>query len=245
MKQSLRLAQSGFTLIELLVAITVLALMAGLSWRSLDGMFRSQSMSREHADSALILQTSLAQWQADWDHLAETGMVSAADFDGKLLRLTRHDTNAAEPALRVVAWTLREVDNAPHWLRWQSAALKDRGALAKAWQNAALWAKAGDDALQALEVSLMPVSAWQLLYHRGGAWVNPQSSGSNGGNATNRSDGNADNIEPAPDGVRLMLDLASAHRTKDNGGAVARTGTGLNGRIQRDWVSPTLSTPKS
>ena len=33
----------GFTLIELLVAISLMALMAALSWRGLDGMTRAQT----------------------------------------------------------------------------------------------------------------------------------------------------------------------------------------------------------
>ena len=32
----------GFTLIELLVALAAMAVMAGLSWRGLDGMLRAQ-----------------------------------------------------------------------------------------------------------------------------------------------------------------------------------------------------------
>jgi general secretion pathway protein J len=37
---------SGFTLIELLVAISLMALMAALAWRGLDGMTRAQTQMR-------------------------------------------------------------------------------------------------------------------------------------------------------------------------------------------------------
>ena len=54
----------GFTLIELLVAIAVMALMAMLSWRGLEGMSRAQSQLQIHADDALALQVGLSQWRS-------------------------------------------------------------------------------------------------------------------------------------------------------------------------------------
>lgn len=59
----------GFTLIELLVAISLMALMAALSWRGLDGMTRAQAQMRQHADDVLALQAGLAQW-GSWDAAA-------------------------------------------------------------------------------------------------------------------------------------------------------------------------------
>ena len=55
----------GFTLVELLVALAVMALLAIVSWRGLDGMVRAQQITRERADAVLELQTVLAQWGAD------------------------------------------------------------------------------------------------------------------------------------------------------------------------------------
>ena len=60
----------GFTLIELLVAISLMALMAALAWRGLDGMTRAQSQMRQQADDVLALQAGLVQWGADLDALA-------------------------------------------------------------------------------------------------------------------------------------------------------------------------------
>ena len=60
----------GFTLIELLVAISVMALIAILSWRGIDGMVRTQEATRQRADEMLVLQAALAQWGADLDALA-------------------------------------------------------------------------------------------------------------------------------------------------------------------------------
>ena len=61
----------GFTLVELLVALALMALMAGLSWRGLDGMTRAQTQMRQNSDDVLTLQAGLAQWSADLDALAQ------------------------------------------------------------------------------------------------------------------------------------------------------------------------------
>ena len=42
--------QGGFTLIELMVAISIMALMAVLSWRGLDGMTRAQALTSQRSD---------------------------------------------------------------------------------------------------------------------------------------------------------------------------------------------------
>ena len=47
--------QRGFTLIELLVAVGLMALMATLSWRGIDGMTRAQAQMRQHSDQVLTL----------------------------------------------------------------------------------------------------------------------------------------------------------------------------------------------
>ena len=55
----------GFTLIELLIAITLMAVLAGLSWRGLDSLMRSRDITQAQVDKTAVLQTVLAQWQAD------------------------------------------------------------------------------------------------------------------------------------------------------------------------------------
>ena len=67
---------------------------------------------------------------------------------------------------------------------------------------------------------LTPVAGWQIFFHRGGAWSNPQSA----------ADGNDDPARSAvgqlPDGVRLLLTLPD--------------GGNPSGQLVRDWVRPTL-----
>jgi general secretion pathway protein J len=110
---------SGFTLIELLVTISVMALMTLLSWRGIDGMLRTKDQLSARSDQVLTLQTALTQWTVDLDNLAETRVVSAADYDGSVLRMTRRDAVSPAEGLRVVAWARRQA-NGNGWSRRQT-----------------------------------------------------------------------------------------------------------------------------
>ncbi len=114
----------GFTLIELLVSLAVMALLALLSWRGLDGMTRAQVNMRERMDEVLTLQIGLTQWSADLDAVMETAQVSGIDYDGRVLRLTRRDTSSEGSPLRVVGWARRVIEDPENgrgsWARWQS-----------------------------------------------------------------------------------------------------------------------------
>ena len=99
----------GFTLIELLVALAILATIAILSWRAIDGMSRTQNITQARADELLRLQSAFGQWAADLDALVDTREVNPIDFNGQVLRLTRRDpmeTGLDSRGIRVVAWTL-------------------------------------------------------------------------------------------------------------------------------------------
>ena len=233
----------GFTLVELLVAIVVMSMLALLSWRSLDGMTRTQTLTQQRADDLLRMQAAMGQWAADLDALIDTGEVNALDFNGQVLRMTRRDSAEVgldSRGIRVVAWTRltgvalaglpqisSSINASGQWVRWQSGPLLRRDELARAWQRAAEWGRgalpsqsgnAGTDSA----IALLGIDNWQLFYHRGETWANPQS-----------SLGNEDPGAPAgsgsgglPNGVRLELLLG--------------TGEGLSGSLVRDWVRPTL-----
>lgn len=215
----------GFTLVELLVALAVMALLAIVSWRGLDGMVRAQEQTRQRGSDLLALQAALAQWGTDLDALLALPGTAALDWDGQVLRLTRRSSAVPDPGALVVGWTRRNVQGQNHWLRWQSQPLRTRDEWQQAWQQAAQWARNPGEAARRSEVVLVPLAGWQLFYHRGGAWSNPQSS-------TGASDGaGAQAGASIPDGVRLQLDLAP--------------GQALVGRITRDWVSPLKGGGKS
>lgn len=216
----------GLTLIELLVALALLSVLALLSWRTLDGMTRAQAVTQEHADRWRNWQTALAQWDADLDAAIDTDRVPPLDFDGRALRLTRSDPDQTG-RLRVVGWSLQPdpASGQLRWARWTSPALLSQGELEQVWQQAAQWARnpGVQDRLQ--QVLLTPVADWQLFYHRGGAWTNPQSAADEDNEQTQTSQ------VTLPDGMRLLLTLPD--------------GGSPSGQLLRDWVRPTLGGERS
>ena len=218
---------SGFTLIELLVALSVMALMALLSWRSIDGMARAQASVSERSDQILTLQAGLAQFKFDLNAMAQTPRVTSLDWDGRVLRLTRLASNAAD-GVQVVAWT-RRFDAGGQWLRWQSPPSREWGAWQNSWNMAALWAQNPSAESKNFETSIAPLLEWQIFYFRNNAWSNPLSSegaaASTGAVATPAPGAGA---VPAllPDGIRLIVSLPP--------------GQGLAGKLTQDWVKPTF-----
>jgi len=225
--------QRGFTLIELLVAISLMALMAVLSWRGLDGMTRSQSRLQQHGNEVQALQAALAQWGVDLDAMAIQPQTPSLDWDGRALRIVRHGVLPGE-GLRVVAWTRRTVGLAGQtgqWLRWQSPPLTTRVALLQAWQQAADWGQYVSAADAQREVRLVPLSQWQIFYYRQNAWSNPLSSAGTPATTTTPAEGQGaqtpvaqDKPDALPDGIRLVLQLAP--------------GQAVSGQLTRDWIRP-------
>jgi general secretion pathway protein J len=210
----------GFTLIELLVAIALMALMAALSWRGLDGMTRAQTQMRQHSDDVLALQAGLAQWGADLDALAVQPNSPSLDWDGRALRILRRGTATPGEGLRVVAWSRRDGASGGQWLRWQSPPLNTRGDLQQAWQNAGLWAQNASEEARQREVRIVPLDSWQIFYYRTNAWSNPLSS------AGTTSAGQVAAAPLIPDGIRLVLTLTP--------------GQAVSGTLTRDWLRPTV-----
>lgn len=216
-----RPAVRGFTLIELLVAIAVMALMAILSWRGLDGMHRAQTQTQARSDDVLVLQAGLAQWKADLDALIEVPQIQSMEWDGRVLRLTRRGSAAAGDGLRVVAWT-RRPGAGGFWLRWQSPALSTQGDWNRAWTQAERWGQNPGDEEKKREVAILPLEDWQLFYFRSNAWSNPLSSDGTPASPTQST---------IPEGIRSVLTLAP--------------GLALSGRLTLDWVRPTVGGGKS
>jgi general secretion pathway protein J len=225
----------GFTLIELLVAITIMALLAVLSWRGLDGMARAQTQTSQRADDVLALQAGLAQWKVDLDALTQTPFASSLDWDGRVLRLTRR-TAAVGDGLIVVAWTRRS-DAGGQWLRWQSPVLRTVGAWNDAWSRASQWAQNASTEDRTREVLVVPLEDWQIFYFRADAWTNPLSSDASQAAAAPKVPGNQPVVGPVtsqatvPEGIRLVLILPPAYA--------------ISGKLTLDWVRPTLSGDKS
>ena len=225
-----RNASQGFTLIELLIAVAILAVMTVASWRGIDGMVRAQEQARSYSEEVMVAQAALAQWNTDLNAIELVAQTTPIEWDGRVLRITRRSSDIQEQGLRVVSWTVRNVQGRNYWVRWQSPPARTRQEWQQAWQtahhtvtNSTLSGNA--DASQ--PTVLMPVRNWQLLYFRGNSWSNPLSSST----STTPNDVNTPTSVVVPDGVRLSLELPAP-------GA-------LSGTITSDWVNPTLGGNKS
>lgn len=217
---------AGFTLIELMVAIAVMAMLAMLSWRGLDGMARVQSQTQAKTDGVLALQAGLAQWQTDLDAaivIPQLPDINAINYDGKVLRLVRRFAEAPDSdAVRVVAWSQRAIDGKTQWLRWLSEPAQTRAELSAAWLQAEQWAQTPTEENTAHEVVVAAIDQWQIFYYRDNAWSNALSS-ANQALGTMQTE--------LPDGIRLVLTLSPEQA--------------LVGKITRDWARPGLGGGKS
>ena len=222
----------GFTLIELLIAISLMALMALMSWRGIDGMVRVQEQTKTRGDELLGLQVALGQWSADLDALLPLPHTTPIDWDGQALRLTRRSSAGPGEGVLVVAWSVRNVNGSDHWLRWQSTPLTTRNEWQRAWDQAAVWARSPGEIERRSEVVLLPLTGWQIFYFRGNAWSNPlSSSGPLAPQSVGQSNAATKAQAMVPDGVRLQLQLPP--------------GQSLAGQLTRDWVNPLSGGGKS
>lgn len=202
-----RYAGQGFTLIELLVALTVMAVMAGLSWQGVDSLLRTRESTQAALDRAARLGTVLTQWEQDFAALHESIATPPLQYDGRTLRLTR----TGEGGVRVVTWTVR--DGA--WWRWAGPVVTRSGELQQSWLASFQHQGGEPGSLQLIDGA----SEWQLYFWRGNAWTNAQSSGDRVSrsvlNELAEAGVSLDDREELPEGVRLVLTLPQGPLTRD------------------------------
>ncbi len=170
---------AGFTLVEVLVALFIMAGLAALAWRGLDGIVRARDGSNAAMDRALRLNTVVTQWEQDLLAVQDTGSVPALSFDGQSLRLTRR----VDGGMALVVWAVR----GGVWQRWTSPAATRAGELGDHWLRSQQLL--GNEAAQ---ISLGQATTWQVYFYRGNAWTNAQSTGD-----LAAPDGRADLLGPA------------------------------------------------
>jgi general secretion pathway protein J len=133
--QGWRRRRGGFTLIELLVAISILAIVAVLGWRGLDGIIRSRAVLTAQMEQTRGLQLAFAQLQSDCASLATSTLLHnraylQADIDR--LTLVRLVLAENEPTrLQVVAYRVRD----GVLTRRESNATRDLIELDTMWQS--------------------------------------------------------------------------------------------------------------
>lgn len=193
----------GFTLVEVLVALFVMALMAALAWRGVDGVLQSRDIGRASVDRTTRLTTLMAQWETDLQSLHGDAGVPALAFDGRTLRLVRR----AEGGLQLVAWSL----DGDRWQRWTAAPATHLGELQQAWLRSQQLQGNEPEQLRLLE----GVTDWQVYFYRGNAWTNAQSTGDVAAAPGGGAGAPPRTVEQLPSGVRLVLQFDGLTLTRD------------------------------
>jgi general secretion pathway protein J len=167
----LRVARRGFTLIELLVAITILAVVAVLGWRGLDGIVRARIALTENLDQTRAMQLTFAQLQTDCARIATSTQLpnhqAVLASDTRLIMIRAVYAEDQPPRLQVVTYRLQ--DDALS--RRESIPTRDLVTLDADWQAAA-----GDtDATRALILQSKLTSMILRLWPQdGSAWQTPK-----------------------------------------------------------------------
>lgn len=193
----------GFTLVEVLVALFVMALMAALAWRGIDGVLKSRDAGRAVVDRTLHLTALVAQWETDLQMLHADAGVPALAFDGRTLRLVRR----SDTGLQLVAWSL----DGDRWQRWVAAPTTRAGDLQQAWLRSQQLSGDEPGQLRLLD----GVGSWQVFFYRGNAWTNAQSTGDFAPPTASSASAPPRNIEHLPSGVRLVLQFDGQTLTRD------------------------------
>ncbi|VXC16776.1 type II secretion system protein J [Massilia sp. 9I] len=127
----------GFTLVELLVAISILAILAVLGWRGLDGIVRARIALTEQMEVTRGMQLAFAQMQSDCEHLAGHEIIGRrpnlqwADNRFVLVRKVYNENEASQ----LVVVSYRVVDG--NLVRRESRGTRDLAQLEALWQAAA------------------------------------------------------------------------------------------------------------
>ena len=129
-------SRAGFTLIELLVAISILAIVAVLGWRGLDGIVRARIALTAQIEATRGMQLAFAQMQSDAEHIASASMLQnrpslLAEAQGMTLVRNVYDEN--QPTrLQVVSYRVRN----GQLERRESVATRDLMQLDVVWKSA-------------------------------------------------------------------------------------------------------------
>jgi general secretion pathway protein J len=196
----MRMRRGGFTLIELLVAITILAFIAVLGWRGLDGIIRSRSALTSTMEQTRGLQLAFAQMQSDCANLATTVLLrSRANLQVEDNRITMVRLVLAEnqpSRLQVVAYRVRD----GVLTRRESAATRDLLQLDALWQAAL--SDTDPAASVALQSGVQTMSMRYWLPGSGGPGTGGWSLGAGVSTATSAPVPVPTPLVPAPSGVR-------------------------------------------
>jgi general secretion pathway protein J len=152
--------QEGLTLIELLIAISILAIVAVLGWRGLDGITRARSALTTELELTRGMQLTFAQLQSDCGHIAsQTSLPERVPLvaDQQRLIMVRTVTADNQPTrLQVVAYRL--IDGV--LTRTESAATRNLSELDTQWAAIAGNPNAAQSVALQSGIASMRVRTW-------------------------------------------------------------------------------------
>ena len=187
---------AGFTLIELLVAISILAIVAVLGWRGLDGIVRARVALTGNLEQIRGLQLAFAQLQSDGEHLAGSadlgGRTTLTAKPGQLTLIRTVFADNQPSRMEVVAYRI----NDGVLTRRASAATRDLRELDALWKNAVSERDTTQAVVLQADVAAMTMRLWMSDSPR---WRNSDEVAPN-------ADPSASNA-PVPLGLEVALQL--------------------------------------
>jgi general secretion pathway protein J len=193
--------RGGFTLVELLVAISILAIVAVLGWRGLDGIIRARVALTNQMETTRGMQLAFAQMQSDCEHIAGRDVLDRRPYlltGTDRFTMVREVFTENQPSrLQVVAY--RIVNG--NLVRRETPAVRDLAQLDGLWQAAVSDTDtSGAVALQA------GVAGMQVLTWENRSWRQASSAAAAGSAAGSNTTGNTASNATTASGTAVQQD---------------------------------------
>ncbi|TCS37792.1 type II secretion system protein J (GspJ) [Paucimonas lemoignei] len=204
----------GFTLVELLVAITVLAIVAVLGWRGLDGIIRARIALTSEMEQTRGMQLAFAQMQRDCTQLVELdaipGRVPIVVEPDRIVLVRKVFAENQPSRIQLVAYSLQN----GVLTRRESLPTRDLNALDTLWLS--VTSNTGGAPGVALEsgVSQMSVRTWM---NDGAGWRTPGVDAVAGSNPASNASSVSSTSLTVPTGIEVSI------RMNDRPGALVKT----------------------
>jgi general secretion pathway protein J len=194
----------GFTLVELLVAISILAIVAVLGWRGLDGIVRARVALTQQMETTRGMQLAFAQMQSDCEHIAQRDVLDQRPYllvGADRLTLVREVFTENQPSrLQVVAY--RIVNGT--LMRSESPPTRDLVQLDALWQAVTSDADTNPDVALQAGVTGMQVATWiNNAWRQGG--VDPGANAAGTGQAPPPPPDQPAQVNNEPTGLQVAL----------------------------------------